>query len=330
MHGDQALDGTAFETVTGAMASQTFDRRSIPSDARFGEWKAADGWTVRTLELRPKAGVAARGSLLFAGGRGDFIEKYLEAQDHWHRRGWNVTAFDWRGQGASQGDLPGGHLDSFETLVGDLAALIDSWRRERPGPHVVIAHSMGGHVLLRTLAERHPPIDAAILIAPMLMINSGPVPPLAAQWLASTASLFGWSGQPAWQQPSLPQPAGSMRQGFLTGCPDRYDDELWWWGKHPRFNLGAPSWGWLRAAFQSCAELTPARLAGVETPVLLIGTERDRLVSPAAIRRAAGRLPKAELVMYEDSAHEILRERDEVRLRALAAIDVFLDRHAPR
>jgi lysophospholipase len=189
---------------------------------------------------------------------------------------------------------------------------------------------MGGHVLLRTLADRNRPIEAAVLIAPMLMINSGPVPPFAAQWLASTASAFGWGSQPAWQQPPVPQPAGSMRQAILTGCPDRYADELWWWERNPSFNLGAPSWGWLKAAFRSTAELTPVRLAKVQVPMLLIGAEGDRLVSPAAIRRAAAQLPRAELVMYDDSAHEILRERDEVRLRALAAIDDFLDRHASR
>jgi lysophospholipase len=312
------------------MDSEAFDRRSIPTGARLGEWKAADGWTLRTLEWRRKEGTRTRGSLLFAGGRGDFIEKYLEVQDHWHGRGWNVTAFDWRGQGASQGDLPGGYLDRFETLVEDLAALIDSWSRASPGPHVVVAHSMGGHVLLRLLAERNPPIDAAVLVAPMLMINSGPVPPVAAQWMASTASLFGWAGQPAWQRSLTPEPAGSIRQAILTGCADRYDDELWWWGRHPGFNLGVPSWGWLKAAFQSCAALTPAGLAGVRIPVLLMGAERDRLVSAEAIRRSAGQLPEAELIMYDDSAHEILRERDEVRLRALAAIDSFLDRRASR
>ena len=189
---------------------------------------------------------------------------------------------------------------------------------------------MGGHVLLRTLADRNSPIDAAVLVAPMLMINSGPMPPFAAQWLASTASLFGWSGQPAWQQPEIPQPAGSMRQSILTGCADRYSDELWWWERHPSFNLGVPSWGWLKAAFQSTAELSPAKLAKVEVPLLLMGAEHDRLVSAAAIRRAATELPRADLVMYDDSAHEILRERDEVRLRALAAIDAFLDRNAAR
>jgi lysophospholipase len=312
------------------MSRQAFDRRSIPSGARFRPWTAPDGWTYRTLERRRARGRAARGSLLFAGGRGDFIEKYLEAQDHWHRAGWNVTAFDWRGQGGSQGDRPGGHLDSFDILVADLAGLIDAWRAEMPGPHAVVAHSMGGHVLLRTLADRQPGIDAAVLVAPMLAINSGPLPPLAAEWLPLVASMVGWGRQPAWRRSPRPHPVGSTRQTVLTGCRERYEDELWWWEKQPGFDLGAPTWGWLRAAYASCAGLTPAKLAGIPTPVLLIGTERDRLVGPAAIRSAAARLPNAELVMFEHAAHEILREQDPVRLVALARIDDFLDRRAPR
>lgn len=120
-----------------------------------------------------------------------------------------------------------------------------------------------------------------------------------------------------------------MRQTLLTGCRDRYEDELWWWEKQPSFNLGPPTWGWLKAAYASSAALTPSRLAGVTIPVLLVATDRDRLVSPAAIRRAAALLPNAELAMF-DSAHEILRETDEVRLKALERIDSFLDRHAGR
>jgi alpha-beta hydrolase superfamily lysophospholipase len=33
--------------------------------------------------------------------------------------------------------------------------------------------------------------------------------------------------------------------------------------------------------------------------------------------------------MFDDCAHEILRERDEIRLAALARIDAFLETHAP-
>lgn len=302
-----------------------FDRRAHPADARFGTWTAPDGWIYRRMDWPRASGSPARGSLLFAGGRGDFIEKYLEAYDHWRQRGWDVTAFDWRGQGGSRGDAPPGSPESLNLLVGDLAALIVDWRKGSDGPHVAVGHSMGGHVLLRTLAERQPSLDAAVLVAPMIAINSGPMPHLGASWLASTVSLFGWRDHPAWHQPAEAPPAGSFRQSILTSSPERYEDETWWWGKQPGFNLGVPSWGWLDAAYRASARLTPAALGKVELPVLLIGTERDRLVSPAAIRRAAALLPRSELLMFDDSGHEILREADKVRLEAHARIDAFLD-----
>jgi lysophospholipase len=311
------------------MASETCNRREIPAGARFSTWTGPDGWKHRRMDWPQRKGAPVRGSLLFAGGRGDFIEKYLEAHHHWHSRGWNVTAFDWRSQGGSRGDILGGHLESLDPLVEDLTALIGEWRGGGRGPHVMVAHSMGGHVLLRALAERAPRLDAAVLVAPMLMINSGALPPFAAGTLASTMSLFGLARLPAWQSSRSPSPAGSFRQRCLTGCPDRYEDELYWWEREPGFNLGAPSWGWLRAAYASCAALTDEALARVKVPVLIVATEADRLVSPAAIRDAAGRTPGAELTMFNRAAHEILREADEVRLAAFERIDSFLDARAP-
>jgi lysophospholipase len=63
----------------------------------------------------------------------------------------------------------------------------------------------------------------------------------------------------------------------------------------------------------------------------LLAAECDRLVSPRAIRRAAARLPRGELVAFGSEArHELLREVDPVRDRVLAAIDEFLDRHLPK
>jgi lysophospholipase len=310
------------------MSLAPFDRRTIPAGAAFSTWAAPDGWPYRLLHWPQEPGKAVRGSLLFAGGRGDFIEKYLEADAHWHERGWDVTAFDWRGQGGSRGAVVGGHLDSFDPLVEDLAALIADWRTRTPGPHVAIGHSMGGHLLLRALAERKPPLDAAILVAPMVRINSGPVPGWAAAWTASAMGAFGFAEQSAWQVPEVPAPAGSLRQSILTGDRKRYEDELWWWKKEPGFDLGAPSWGWLRAAYASIDRLTPALLEEIDLPVLLVGTDRDKLVSPEAIREAAASIPHAELLMFPDAAHEILREADPVRHRAFERIDAFFDAHA--
>jgi lysophospholipase len=300
-------------------------RRTRPKEARFSEWRAPDGWMLRRMDWPQTDPAAARGKLLFAGGRGDFIEKYLEIYHHWHARGWNVAAFDWRGQGASRGTASPNPL-SFDPLVEDLAALIADWRGGDAGRHVVVGHSMGGHLLLRTIVDRAPPLDAAVLVAPMLQVNSAPLAAWLAPQVTEMMCLAGWRDQQVWRAPNQNSPPGSARQQFLTGSVERYEDELWWWQQEPRFRIGTPTWGWMRAAYRSSAEtFTAARLAGVKLPILILGAAHDRLVSAAAIRRVAALLPNARLEMYADAAHEILRDADPVRIAALADIDGFLD-----
>ncbi len=304
------------------------DRRAYPNGLRQWDWRAADGWLHRRVDWPQPDGVAPRGSLLFAAGRGDFVEKYIETLGDWHQRGWSVSSFDWRGQGRSKGSNPDGHFDSFDILVEDLGLIIDDWVASTPGPHVVVAHSMGGHMLLRLLIDRRPGIDAAVLVAPMISVNSGAVPEWAAASLAAGAAMTGFGHWPIWGVQLSKAPAGSARQRILTGSTERYEDELYWWDRDPDAAPKAPSFGWLNAAYQSGRIFTEEALAKVDVPVLLLGADRDQLVSPAAIRRVAGQLPKAELVMFDDCAHEILRERDPVRDEALARIDAFLDKNA--
>jgi lysophospholipase len=185
---------------------------------------------------------------------------------------------------------------------------------------------MGGHLLLRFLAERHPAVEAAVLVAPMIGINASPVPAWASRAVARTLSALGLRQRRAWRANERPALPGSGRQRFLTSSAERYADELWWKKQQPEFDLGTPTWGWLDAAFRSIAMLTPEALRGVETPILIIGTDRDRLVSPTAIRAAAKLLPHVELLMFPRSAHEILRESDAVRNEALSRIDAFVGR----
>jgi lysophospholipase len=301
-------------------------RREHPAGARFSTWTAPDGWAIRRMDWPQPGRKKPRGSLLFMGGRGDFIEKYLDALAHWHGRGWAVSAFDWRGQGASQGD--GFHLDSFDVLVDDLAGLLADWRAATPGPHVAVGHSMGGHLLLRALIDARAALDAAVLVAPMIAVNSAPIPSWLAPDLADAMCRLGLRTRPMWRMPPVLLRSGSKRQLFLTGSRERYEDEAWWWAREPGWKLGAPSWGWMRAAFRSAAAFTPERLAGMKLPVLLLAAGHDRLVSTAAIRRVAGQLPAAELEIFPDAAHEILREADRIRLKALARIDAFFGEQA--
>jgi lysophospholipase len=315
------------------MTDPASSRRALPADATVSVWRAADGWAHRRVDW--PAAAPSRGRLLFQGGRADTVEKYMETAAHFRARGWHVTMMDWRGQGRSGRIGTGnvGHLDDFAVLVADLAAFWRDWRAEMPaaaGPCAVMAHSMGGYVVLRALADGLIDPAAAVLVAPMMGLRN----PLGswigggvARWLATR----GDPARAAWREPAVAR-AIRARRRRLTHDLARFEDELWWYRHHPELQLGPPSWTWLVEAFAATAALrADPRLGGIATPVQFLVADADRLVDPRAARRVAARLPQAELVRFgRESAHEILREVDPVRDRALAAIDAFLDRQAPR
>lgn len=303
-------------------------RRAIPADARVSTWHAADGWPIRRFDW-PAPG--ASGAILFQTGRGDVFEKYLEAFAHWHAAGWSVSAFDWRGQGGS-GRLSVnrnvGHADDFAPWIVDLADFWRSWAAEQNGPHVVVGHSMGGFLVLRALVDRVIAADAAVLVAPMLGLRS-PVGARAGGWLAALMRRAGDPARAAWKGHEKPG-ARLDRQAILTADAARYSDEDWWYARSPELRLGPPSWAWLAEAFAGTRALRrdPA-LARMTTPTLMLLAERDALVDPRAAVSIAARLPDAQVTRFgAEAAHELLREADPVRDRALAAIDAFLAERA--
>jgi len=320
--------------MTDTVLPPAYDGRSIPAHAREQTWRAPDGQVIRRIDWPQigsgQAGVA-RGAMLFAPGRADFYEKHLAVLHAWHAAGWHVTALDWRGQAMSGrlgADEVTGHADDFAPWIADFAAFWPEWRASVPGPHVVIGHSMGGHLTLRAAAEGKVRPDALVLVAPMLGLNPGCVPSSVLHPVGSVVARLGDRRRPAWKWERGPLPLSNLRMQLLTHDEVRYADEDWWYEQRPGLVLGPPSWGWIVAALRSIRTIERRGvLEALDLPVLILGTSADRLVSWRAIRRAAARLPQGELVAFGPEArHEILRESDAVRDRALKAIADFLDR----
>ena len=291
-------------------------------------WEAPDGWVHRRYDRPHAEGSVRRGRLLFQTGRADMIEKYGDAIDHFRTLGWDVTAFDWRGQGGSgrlaEGDT--GHVEVFDRLIDDLAAFHADWVAQGEGPHVVLGHSMGGFVTLAALAAGRIAPDAVVLVAPMIAMRS-PIGQWAgarfARWQAGRGDRF----RPAWRRLETPA-AATARQKRLTHDLARFADQQAFRRMRPELCLGSPSWHWVAEAFRATAALRDdPGLARIETPVLMLVAQADRLVDARAAGRVAARMPNATLVCFgQGCAHEILREADPVRANALAAINAFLAR----
>jgi lysophospholipase len=272
-----------------------------------------------------------RGSILFFPGRGDFYEKYLETLEEWHRAGWRVTAADWRGQAGSGRlgkDAVTGHIADFALWIDDLARFWDDWVRKTPGPHVLAGHSMGGHLVLRAVAQRRVTPAALVLSAPMVGMAGPPLPLGVLHRIAQAMCRIGDPARQAWKWSEKPGELPTGRADLLTHDPDRYADEQFWRDTRPELVMGPASWRWVEGAYASWRLLeTPGLLEAVDTPVLILSTEIDALVSHSANLRAAGRLPKGEMRAFgAEARHEILRESDSVRGDAMAVIAEFLDR----
>ena len=307
------------------MVSPTLYRRAIPAGARISRWIGRDGWDFRRFDW-PAEGTP-RGTILFQAGRGDLFEKYLEALAHWHERGWSITSLDWRGQGGSGRVSPDQHvgdIDDFATYVADIRAFWAEWAPQAVGPIAVVAHSMGAHLMLRALVDGAIAPAAAALVAPMMGLHS----PLGASLGERFARMLGGVGnssRAAWKTGELPG-AREAREHLLTHDSSRYDDEIFWHQTSPELLLGPPSWRWVIQAFASTRLLRgDRRLKTMRVPVLMLVAEADKLVDPKAALAVAAKLPDARVVRFgKEAAHELLREADPVRNRAIGEIDLFL------
>ncbi len=313
------------------MTSALLYRRAIPSAARISHWTASDGWQLRRFDW-PAEGTP-RGSILFEGGRGDIFEKYLELFAHWHSQGWSVTWMDWRGQAGSGRLTPHqavGHINDFADYIADFKDFYEAWAAKAATPRVLMGHSMGAHLVLRAMVEGIAEPDACVLVAPMLGLRTAFGAALGER-IARIIGGIGNAARPAWK--GNEKPGGhDTRQSLLTHDADRYDDEIWWQQTKPDIVTGPPSWRWVIEAFASTRRLrSDPRLKTMRVPTLMLVPMADQLVDAKAAVAVGARLPDCRVVRFgKEAAHEVMRETDSVRNRAIGEVDIFLSSRAQR
>jgi lysophospholipase len=93
----------------------------------------------------------------------------------------------------------------------------------------------------------------------------------------------------------------------------------------PALGIGAPTIGWLRAAFRAMSHLqAPDTPATMRVPILFVVAGEDTVVSATAVEDFAVRTKLGTRVLIASSRHEILQENDEIRSRFWAAFDAYL------
>ena len=263
------------------------------------------------------------------GGQTEFLEKYEEVAGELAARGFQVASVDWRGQGGSErlvADPLKAHVIDFADYDGDLAAFMDQVVKPLTArPPLVLAHSMGGHILMRALHDRPGLFAAAVATAPMMRALTRGYPPIVARAMCYAENLFGRRDAWVWGMAERDPLKLGFEDNLVTSDRARFARNQAYLAAEKDIRLAGPTWGWLEAAYRSMSRaMSKGYAEAIETPVLIIGAGRDRIVDTSAAREFASHLPHGKYLEFEESEHEILMENDSIRARFWKAFDEFV------
>jgi len=262
---------------------------------------AADGLK---LQLREWPVADARGTVLIVHGLGEHIGRYEHVAAQLNGWGWNAVGYDHRGHGRSEG--PRGRIQTSDALLQDLARVIDAVRTSRPGPLVLLGHSMGGMVAARFVAEGvaspapwYRPVDALVLSSPALDIGVGGFMKGLLGVLGSLAPNLGVGNglKPEWISRDPKVVAAYVADPLVH---DRISPRL--------VNF-----------FIDSGAFTSERAAQWHVYTLLIFAGSDRCVVPAGSREFEAAAPKAVVTTREFGPlfHEIFNEPEQAEVFAV-------------
>jgi alpha-beta hydrolase superfamily lysophospholipase len=138
--------------------------KNIRSEGFFTGYHDAKLYYQKWVPENPKA------TLVITHGQGEHSESYLRLVDALAGMGLQIIAWDWRGHGRSDGKR--GYAGNFQEYCDDYEIFLKECFKDeffQKHPRIVLGHSMGGLIQLKSLAS-HPEwsFTAQVLSSPFL------------------------------------------------------------------------------------------------------------------------------------------------------------------
>lgn len=233
----------------------------------------------------------ARGEVLLVHGFGEHSGRYGSITEYLNARHYNVSSYDHRGHGRSEG-LPG-HIEHFSDYEVDLDAVI-SWVRGFALDRrlFLIGHSMGGLVVLRYLATRNEHLAGALISAPLIGVAS-PVPAYKLLVARLSAKVIPRLRLDNGVDPAMLSRDPAVGRAYVAD---------------PLVNRRVSA-RWFFEATKAMEEV--ARYAArIKLPLLVMQGTQDHIASVEATERLFAQIGSAdkELVLYPENYHELFNE----------------------
>ena len=305
--------------------------REMPPGGAFGWQTANDGLRLRYFTAMPES---PKGTLVFLNGRTDFIEKYFETFHDLLEAGWAIAAPEFRGQGLCDRELANhdkGHVTTYQAYVSDTRQFVaEVVEPAFPKPMVMLGYSMGGLVAALYLLETGGlPINAGILVAPLLRPRTGGTPTWLARQSARWMTLAGVGSHYCLGRGDFNFDDAEQVWPKLVTSPERFHQVRAHIRQQPDLRLGGPTWNWLDASFNAIDRVFAPRVFGNLTSTLhVVVAERDQLLFNEAARDLAARAGAASYTEIANAQHDLFVERGDLRDQAMAAIRGVLAQQA--
>ncbi len=268
----------------------------------------------------------AKACVILLGGLSEFAEKYFETMRDLNARGLSVWTMDWAYQGLSNRNPKNPHKrcsDGYDADLSDLHFFTETIVPKEK-PIILLAHSMGGHIGLRYLAEHPDNFKATAFSAPMLGIRDiriyGRTIKLLLKILLPLHTSYVPGGKD-WHETMRKSDGNDV----FSSDPARDGLHNLWCLHTPALQVGNPTLRWLYESVKSLDILNaPETLRKIKIPVLLTTAGDEKIVDNKAIKAASDYIEKSIYLEIEGAKHEILMEKDEYRIQFFKAFDTLL------
>ncbi|ACL11209.1 alpha/beta hydrolase fold protein [Desulfurococcus amylolyticus 1221n] len=249
----------------------------------------------------------ARGLVIGVHGFAEHSGRYLHVGEALSRYNYAFYIHDLRGHGKSRGEEPG-YIDSFNEFIDDLDSFMDYAIRDSGiQGTILLGHSMGGLIVLHYLAKRRRRVKAAVVTGAATLI----IYPVLQRILLELMSML----SPR-KRIDLPIDPGLLSSDPSVGEKYAMDELV----------LKKPTLKLIYELYRASKEIWRI-VEEIDTPVLIIHGENDRIVNPEGSRRLYDRLRVSdkELKIYPGMRHEVLNEPE--WLKVLEDIIEWINKH---
>lgn len=268
--------------------------------------------------------------IVISPGRCESYLKYKENIFDLYQSGYSIFILDHRGQGLSERLLTNGYkgyVHCFDDYADDLYLFITTVVISYSGGTLpyLLAHSMGSTISLRMFQLYPKIVEKAVLLSPMIAINTGGLPNILAVYIITLTKQINrfLSKTPWYFIGQSDYKAKPFKNNSQTHCESRYERFVNTYKKHRQIQLGGVTVHWLYEAFKTERKIF-SNLNKINTPICMLQAGNDSIVDNKkqkqfcqALHNISSKLIAEEPIIIQGAFHELLFEKDNMRSESL-------------